>query len=61
MANLTVTANFAADTFTLTYTAGTGGTLTGNTPRRSTTARTARWSQQYRILATTSWTGATAY
>ena len=29
MANLSVTANFAADTFTLTYTAGTGGTITG--------------------------------
>ena len=33
MANLSVTANFAADTFTLTYTAGTGGTLTGDTPQ----------------------------
>ena len=32
-ANLSVTANFAIDTFTLTYTAGTGGTLTGTTPQ----------------------------
>src|SRR5207244_7222904 len=29
-ANLSVTANFAIDTFTLTYTAGTHGSLTGN-------------------------------
>ena len=29
MANVSVTANFALNTFTLTYTAGTGGTLTG--------------------------------
>ena len=33
MANLTVTANFAPDTFTLTYTAGAGGTLTGGPHR----------------------------
>ena len=32
-ANLTVTANFAIDTFTLTYTAGAGGTMTGATPQ----------------------------
>ena len=32
-ANLSVTANFAIDTFTLTYTAGTGGTITGTTPQ----------------------------
>ena len=31
MANVDVTANFAVDTFTLNYTAGTGGGLTGNT------------------------------
>ena len=30
-ANITVTANFAINTYTLTYTAGTGGTLTGDT------------------------------
>jgi len=30
-ANITVTANFAIDTFALSYTAGSGGTLTGNT------------------------------
>ncbi len=34
----TSTANFAINTFTLTYTAGTGGTLTGNARRQSTTA-----------------------
>ena len=33
VANINVTANFAIDTFTLTYTAGTGGTLTGTTPQ----------------------------
>ena len=33
IANINVTANFAIDTFTLTYTAGTGGTLTGTTPQ----------------------------
>src|SRR5207247_11170600 len=32
-ANLTVTANFAIDTFTLTYTAGTHGSLTGSSPQ----------------------------
>ena len=32
-ADLTVTANFAIDTFTLTYTAGTGGTITGDSPQ----------------------------
>ncbi len=31
--DITVTANFALDTHTLTYTAGTGGTLTGTTPQ----------------------------
>ncbi|MCW1925901.1 InlB B-repeat-containing protein [Luteolibacter arcticus] len=31
--NLSVTANFAIDTFTLTYTAGANGTLTGITPQ----------------------------
>ena len=31
--NVNVTANFAIDTFTLTYTAGAGGTLTGETPQ----------------------------
>ena len=30
-ANISVTANFAIDTFTLTYTAGAGGTITGDT------------------------------
>ena len=32
-ANITVTANFAIDTFTLTYTAGDNGTITGTTPQ----------------------------
>src|SRR5438094_705615 len=32
-ANLSVTANFAIDTFTLTYTAGTHGSLTGSSPQ----------------------------
>ena len=32
-ANLTVTANFAIDTFTLTYSAGAGGTITGVSPQ----------------------------
>src|SRR5207247_5849101 len=32
-ANLSVTANFAIDTFTLTYTAGTHGSLTGTSPQ----------------------------
>ena len=31
--NKSVTANFAIDTFTLTYTAGTGGTISGLTPQ----------------------------
>ena len=31
--NLTVTANFAINTYTLTYTAGTNGTLSGTTPQ----------------------------
>ena len=32
-ANLSVTANFAIDTFTLTYTAGAGGTIEGTSPQ----------------------------
>ena len=32
-ANKSVTANFAIDTYTLTYAAGTGGSLTGSTPQ----------------------------
>ena len=32
-ANCTVVANFAIDTFTLTYTAGSGGSITGTTPQ----------------------------
>ncbi len=32
-ANVTVTANFAIDTFTLTYTAGSGGSISGTTPQ----------------------------
>ena len=32
-ANITVTANFAIDTFTLTYTAGAGGTIEGSSPQ----------------------------
>ena len=32
-ANLSVTANFAPDTFTLTYTAGAGGSMTGVSPQ----------------------------
>ena len=32
-ANLSVTANFAIDTYTLTYTAGANGTITGTTPQ----------------------------
>ncbi|MFA5107733.1 MAG: M14-type cytosolic carboxypeptidase, partial [Patescibacteria group bacterium] len=32
-ANVTVTANFAIDTFTLTYTAGSHGSITGTTPQ----------------------------
>ena len=31
--DITVTANFAIDTFTLTYSAGVGGTLTGTSPQ----------------------------
>ena len=52
MANLTVTANFAADTFTLTYTAGAGGTMTG-IPADGRLWRGRHRSQQYRTLATT--------
>lgn len=33
IANISVTANFAVDTFTLTYTAGPGGTITGTSPQ----------------------------
>ena len=33
IANLSVTANFAIDTFTLTYTAGAGGTIEGSSPQ----------------------------
>ena len=32
-ANIAVTANFAIDTFTVTYTAGANGTITGTTPQ----------------------------
>ena len=32
-ANITVTANFAIDTYTLTYTAGADGTITGTSPQ----------------------------
>ena len=37
-ANITVTATFAINTYTLTYTAGANGTITGRRRRRSTTA-----------------------
>ncbi len=33
MANISVTANFAINTYTLTYTAGAGGTISGATPQ----------------------------
>ena len=33
-ANISVTANFAINTYTLTYTAGANGSITGTSPRR---------------------------
>ena len=57
MANVNATANFAIDTFTLTYTAGAGGTITAYRPKPSTTELTARWSRPFRTPATTSSTG----
>ena len=56
----TVTANFAINTYTLTYTAGTGGSITGSLRKRSTTAARARWSRRSLPSATTSSTGRTA-
>ena len=41
-ANITVTANFAIDTFTLTYTAGAGGTIEGTSPQTVNYGATAR-------------------
>ena len=40
-ADISVTASFAIDTFTLTYAAGAHGTISGDRPRPSTTAPTA--------------------
>ncbi len=59
-ADVSVTANFAIDTFTLTYAAGANGSLSGDAARRSTTAPTAPPSAPCRPPATTSSTGATA-
>ena len=42
-ANVNVTATFAIDTFTLTYTAGAGGSIVGTNPQTVAPVRTARW------------------
>ena len=57
IANINVTANFAIDTFTLTYTAGTGGTLTGTSPQTVNYGADGTRSRRFRTPATTSSTG----
>ena len=63
MADLTVTANFAIDTYTLTYNAGAGGTISGTTPQTgvayggSGTAVTAVANPGYHFVA---WSDAVA-
>ena len=41
-ADISVTANFAINTYTLTYTAGADGTITGTTPQTVNYGATAR-------------------
>jgi len=60
-AALRVTADDGLALFTLTYTAGPGGSITGDSPQESSRATTARRWKRYRIRTTTLWTGATAY
>ena len=60
-ANITVTANFAIDTFTLTYTAGAGGTIEGTSPQTvNYGADGTAGYRRSRTSATTSSTGLTA-
>ncbi len=59
-ADVSVTANFAIDTFTLDYAAGAYASLSGDAARPSTTAPTAPPSAPCRPPATTSSTGAPA-
>ena len=56
-ANISVTANFAINTYTLTYTAGANGTITGTSPQTVAHGAAARRSRLSRIPATTSSTG----
>ena len=53
-ANKSVTASFAINTYTLTYTAGAGGTISVRARRRSTTTRPAQRSPPCPTPATTS-------
>jgi len=55
-----VTANFAPDTFTLTYTAGTGGTITGVSPQTVSYGEDGTLVTAVPTPASTSWTGAMA-
>ena len=53
-ADLTVTATFAINTYTLTYTAGANGTITGTTPQTVNQAQAVPQSRQSPTRATTS-------
>ena len=46
--SVSVTAQFAIDTFTLTYTAGSNGSITGTTPQTVDYGTAARRSRRYR-------------
>jgi hypothetical protein len=59
MADVDVTAIFAIKTYTLTYTAGTGGSITGTARRPSPTAQTVPRSPRCLIPATSSRAGLT--
>ena len=61
MVDVDVTANFAADTFTLSYAAGAGGSLTGVTPQTVDYGEDGTAVTAVPTTATTLWTGATAY
>ena len=59
-ANVSVTANFAINTYTLTYTAGANGAITGTSPQTVNHGADGSEVTAYRMQAITSLTGVTA-
>ena len=56
-ANITVTANFAINTYTLTYTAGAHGSITGTSPQTVNYGAAGTAVTAVPPPATTSWAG----